>query len=66
MIKSLVNGKILITGNLKDLIENLIYMGDTKSYKTGKCIKQGQIVNVGVNGPDSVIYNKNLQIRFIK
>ena len=64
--KYYINSKIRISGKLKDLIENLVYLGSENFYKTGKCIKYGQILNVGVNGPESLFLNRNLKICRVK
>lgn len=57
-----LNGKLHIQGKLKDLIENLRYLDQNLSYKTGKCIKKGQLLNVGVCGPDSVFSTRGLKL----
>ncbi len=57
-----VNGKLLICGELKTLLENLVFLASNNNFKTGKCIKQGQIINIGVDGPDSVFLNKGLYL----
>ncbi len=61
-----MDSKILISSNLKNIFENFLCLGTKMGYKTGKCIKQGQIINVGVNSPDSIFINQNIKIGVIR
>lgn len=56
------NKKLFIAGYLKDFLENLIFLDSNNTYKTGKCFKKGQIVHVGLNGPNSIFLNRGLSL----
>ncbi len=57
--------KIFIKGNVKNIFNNICYIGNNFDYKISKCIKDEQIIKVITGGVDLGINNYNIEVNFV-